>query len=193
MAKYVEISPYTFPHIFPCNLNITHSYKYLGPQRFFSGGNFSLSQPQKWNFIQLSDPKFNFIPLSGKSAVGQNTTSVPRRVSAGHQSNGVIHRTQAYIPKGVHSFRYFLYANPFVTCSCIHVVAVSCGYDTWFAVRLVMDLAVKLSVSAIIYPWWTATHVMIITKEIEERKYLNECTPFGYVSTSFINQHESFN
>ncbi len=56
-------------------------------------------------------------------------------------------------------------------------VAVSCGYDTWFAVRLVMDytashftwsldytqkltkstLAVKLSVSAIIYPWWTAT------------------------------------
>ncbi len=48
-------------------------------------------------------------------------------------------------------------------------VAVSCGYDTWFAVRLVMDytaytqkltistLAVKLSVSAIIHPWWTAT------------------------------------
>ncbi len=65
----------------------------------------------------------------------------------------------------------------------IRVVAVSCGYDTWFAVRLVMDyttshftwsilgylldtqkltkftLAVKLSVSAILYPWWTATRV----------------------------------
>ncbi len=51
-------------------------------------------------------------------------------------------------------------------------VAVSCGYYTWFAARLVMDyttshfttqkltkstLAVKLSVSAIIYPRWTAT------------------------------------
>ncbi len=31
----------------------------------------SASQMEKWNFIQLSDPKLNFIPLSGKSAVGQ--------------------------------------------------------------------------------------------------------------------------
>ncbi len=28
---------------------------------------------EKLNFIQLSDPKLNFIPLSGKSAVGQTT------------------------------------------------------------------------------------------------------------------------
>ncbi len=47
-------------------------------------------------------------------------------------------------------------------------VAVSCGYYTWFAAILVMDyttstkstLAVKLSVSVIIYPWWTATDSM---------------------------------
>ncbi len=31
----------------------------------------STSQMEKLNFIQLSDPKLNFIPLSGKSAVGQ--------------------------------------------------------------------------------------------------------------------------
>ncbi len=58
-----------------------------------------------------------------------------------------------------------------------HDVAVSCGYDTWFAVRLMMDyttshftwsnytqkstksiLALKLSVSVIFTPRWTATH-----------------------------------
>ena len=31
----------------------------------------STSQMEKWNFIQLSDPKLNFILLSGRSAVGQ--------------------------------------------------------------------------------------------------------------------------
>ncbi len=34
----------------------------------------STSQMEKWNFIQLSDPKLNFISLSGKSAVGQDYT-----------------------------------------------------------------------------------------------------------------------
>ena len=33
----------------------------------------STSQMEKLNFIQLSDPKLNFISLSRKSAVGQNT------------------------------------------------------------------------------------------------------------------------
>ncbi len=67
--------------------------------------------------------------------------------------------------------------------SIMSVVAVSCGYDTQFAVRLVMDytqksttpiLALKLSVSAIITPRWTATLVSILECYRGHKKRYNQ-------------------
>ncbi len=76
--------------------------------------------------------------------------------------------TQACIyPKGVHSFRYLLYAN-----SVLHQ-----------SIRLECLIAIIRQNAYIQKLLRFGGHPnKQITKEIEERKYPNECTPFGYVS-----------
>ncbi len=54
----------------------------------------------------------------------------------------------------------------------LFAVAVSRGYDTWFAVRLVMDYS-----WTIIYPWWTATFAMQMLYTWVESLLLHKLLP----------------
>ena len=58
------------PELYP-NYRIVGLHKTARPPVIQHNLILSTSQMENWNFIQLSDPKSDFILLSGKSAVGQ--------------------------------------------------------------------------------------------------------------------------
>ncbi len=99
-------------------------------------------------------------------------------------------------PKGVHSFRYFPYANSFVTCPCIYAFCLRITIRHSMRTPKYMHWVPNCNSQAkcIMHEQTTKGFgkmnicMSIFVVRIGWRKYLNECAHFGYESLWSLHQ-----